>query len=202
MLHVAEPGMSLTDRSRFCQGPAMPQFDPPVLTTWSGWPDLLTGPYVVVFRWALTPEINRVECVGLEVRTYADESLPGVENWAGPREPEASRRAVTAQLWRSLRVRELIDTERRSLADKIGDASWKELWRREPPRGDYLRRGDHEKVAAVYRAALAAGEPPRRAVARAFQLSPSAAANRIARARAHGLIPATTRGRTHETRKP
>lgn len=179
----------------------MPAFDPPVLTSWTGWPDLLEGPYFVVLHWALTDDAARVECVGLDLRTYADESLKHVEDYRGPRAEQAADRAITTDLWRSIRVRELIDRERRAFAEHMDESPWAEIWSKPPPRGDYLRRGDHEAVAAVYLHALAAGKRPRKAVAETFHLSPSAAAKRIARAREHGLIPATSRGRTHETRQ-
>lgn len=50
-------------------------------------------------------------------------------------------------------------------------------------------------VATIYRAAMANGEPPTRAVARQLDLSHMAAAKRVQRAREAGLLPSTARGR-------
>jgi hypothetical protein len=70
-------------------------------------------------------------------------------------------------------------------------------------RGRVSRRGGrpklyddahYQKVAAVYRAAWAAGKYPRLAVADAFQESPSAAGKWISKCREKGLLPPTTRG--------
>lgn len=52
----------------------------------------------------------------------------------------------------------------------------------------------YQRVAAVYRAALIAGEHPRLAVADAFQESPSAAAKWIRTCRDKGMLLPTTRG--------
>lgn len=180
----------------------MSTFEPAVLRSWRGWPDFLEGPYFLVFHWALTPDGQRVECVGVDLRTYADEEMSGVkEGWRGPRAEDASARTITTDVWRSLRLGELVDSERRAFAEQIGRdpqfASWAATWRRPRPRGLHLARGDHRAVADIYLEAMRAGDPPRQAVADTFGISPSSAANRIARARAHGLLPATTRGRTH-----
>jgi hypothetical protein len=53
----------------------------------------------------------------------------------------------------------------------------------------------YQNVAAVYRAALVAGEHPTEAVGNAFFLGKSAASNLVARCRKKGLLPPTKRGR-------
>ncbi len=52
-----------------------------------------------------------------------------------------------------------------------------------------------EAIAATYTDALAARKPPTREVARHFQVSESTAAKWVARARALGLLPKTTKGK-------
>ena len=51
------------------------------------------------------------------------------------------------------------------------------------------------EVAAVYRLAWEDGRPPTEAVADHFQITHSAAAKRVSRARQAGFLPPTTRGR-------
>lgn len=52
------------------------------------------------------------------------------------------------------------------------------------------------RVAAIYRDAIDAGTPPLAAVAERLGISRRAAADRVYRARAAGLLEATSRGRT------
>lgn len=175
-------------------------------TTWRGWPHAITGPYVLVFRWALSGSEAPVECVGLDLHTFADRGLPGVEHYRGPGQ-DRDPAPITAELWRSVPVRAVIEAERRSLAKELRASSDPRLrkiaesWARPRPRVGVLRRGDHERVATVYRDALRRGDNPTQAVARAFHLSTSAAAKRVARAREHGLLPPTTRGKAAGHRK-
>lgn len=163
------------------------------LTTYEGWPDHFEGPNFLKLHWAPVSDGGRIECVGIELHTYNPDSerLRGL--WDGPTEPDPAARTVTTELWRSVRLRQVIEGQRRELA-KLLPEPWAEQWA-PLPQGLALQRGDHQAVADVYLRAVAAGEKPRMAVAKAFTLSPSAAAKRIARAREHGLIPATTRGR-------
>ena len=51
------------------------------------------------------------------------------------------------------------------------------------------------EAAALYASALSVGQHPTAAVAAGLNISRSAAAKRVARARALGLLPATTRGK-------
>lgn len=162
-----------------------------------GWPSPRTGPHALVFRWAMTLDRNRIECVGLELCTAAYSGLIVAEGL--PTIEQGTRVPLDAELWRKVPVREEIERERSSLARHMDpDDPRSEPWRRRRPRGGFLRRGDFQKVADVYTDALRRGEPPRLAVAVKFQLSPSAAAKRIARAREHGLLPPTTRGRAEK----
>lgn len=58
-----------------------------------------------------------------------------------------------------------------------------------------LTDSDYERVAQVYRAAIAEGRPTQHAVKDAFTVSQSRAAALIGEARKRGLLPPTTRGK-------
>jgi hypothetical protein len=76
--------------------------------------------------------------------------------------------------------------------------SYREAWSSERTgRGRPPKYGlDHfEDVARVYRGAFARNRTPTRGVARHFEVTESTAAKWVARCRALGLLPKTTRGR-------
>lgn len=79
------------------------------------------------------------------------------------------------------RLRQQVEPERASLAK---------------PRGGRDLGDDHyREVAQVYKAAVAAGDSPTKAVADHFTVSKSSAAKKVARARERDFLPPTSRGR-------
>lgn len=166
------------------------------------WPDRSRGPWLIDLRFAVVDE--RVECVGIELRSYRHDD----EAWlALPRAGEGNEPVRVAML-REIPLGSLIATEKLRAAHTLRShlrhlrrddlaaetAAWEKGAARtrggRPPEDLSL-----EQVAQVYREAAVATNAPTRAVAEAFQLSRSAAAKRVARARAAGLLPPTERGR-------
>lgn len=158
---------------------------------------------------------GRAECVGLAIRSYATGTeLDGLKGIEGQPllpirshilrgrlieliEQERQRRArPNPQMWRGIGTAEdqRVNAERQAVkAAKFAKGRGRKLVGadgRVLPPADALA-----EVADIYRQAYAAGLSPTRAVAEALSLSPSAAAKRVGRARAAGLLPPTTRGR-------
>jgi hypothetical protein len=148
---------------------------------------------------------GRAEPVGLDLRTFRR---------TGPERPSralpgARMRPITTYDLRGLRLAEIVAEARRRVASALlaptGDEEWdatpwagglEEAWtpagRGRPP----LYGPEHfREVAEVYRSAFAIGMPPTLAVAKRFTVTKSTAAKWIAKARALGLLPPTTRGR-------
>jgi hypothetical protein len=141
---------------------------------------------------------GRAECVGVNLTTT---------NSGGRHE-----RAVTAQRLRQLPLGHLIEEKRRTLRTMANDPEWAKVApnaqkqaatafangsrRLTGPDGSPLPVDDALRlVAEVYQAAWARRPDPTAAVAEAFGLSKSAAAKRVARARARGFLPPTTQGK-------
>jgi hypothetical protein len=174
----------------------------PEIVTVRGWPDLNRGPYVLKLRWRVVR--GRMECVGVELRTYSDDAEDGElrRTWRGPRADDAE--PVTTDVWRSVALGAVVDGERRAMlkqvevAELLG-ASWaaevRADWTPRPRRGRQLGRGEHERVAEVYLDALRRHENPTQRVADVYGLTYPAAAKRVQRARAAGHLPATLQGR-------
>lgn len=176
------------------------------------WPDPDSGPWLVQAHWALVD--GRIDCVGLTLRSYrkaeemwADEALP---RFGPPGRVGRSPVVLNSQVWRSLRISEVLRLLRRrglqgaqavllpflehvdpSSPLREGVERTLRGWRQPPVRGPLTREG----VAEVYRTAYQRGEAPTKAVERAFRLTASAAAKQVSRARAAGLLPATTKGK-------
>ncbi len=171
------------------------------------WPDSETGPWLIGTTWTVAG--SRVECVRVELRSYREPS----EAWAEGRLPLLGDDAVSpvdSTVWRSIPIARVIQQARERAQEDVeawfdralsnpslpqwmrDDAeAMRAAWRARPERGPLTR----EAVAQVYRDALSHGEPPTKAVEREFRLSASAAAKQVARARAAGLLPSTTRGK-------
>lgn len=173
------------------------------------WPDPLSGPWWISFRWAVTA--GRIECVGVEARSCREENEdwpPELPSWSD--EPPA----LTWDVWRSLPVPTMVRDLRQGLANL--DAQWWRAWADDPTLsadqdGRWRRRAAeaearvagptalplsvYDEVARVYVAAWKAGKAPTQAVAKHFTISASAAAKRVMRARQTGALPPTTRGK-------
>lgn len=158
------------------------------------WPDEGTGPWLAEIE--LREIGGRAECVGLRIE------------WAG--DPRHLRALTTSDL-RRLRLAEMIAGGRKghrevdvtAFVDHLRESGI--ITRAEPPPagpsagsqgGRPILYGDdhYEEVAQVYRRAFAEGQPPRRAVAEWFNVSPSAASKWVAEARKRGTLPPTERG--------
>lgn len=173
------------------------------------------GPWVVELHWA---EIGgRAEVVGVEVRSFRRPRDGGV--WGPtahlPTQAEATQ-ILTAETLRQVPLGRLTDEVRRAASTR-----WRDVARRRRPNERYIGMGKSwapsditseqaeawgsstpgsvleglQKVAEVYTTAHRAGEPPTGAVGQHFQITHSAAAKRVSRARAAGLLPQTSRGR-------
>jgi hypothetical protein len=130
-------------------------------------------------------------------------------------------RAITASVLRDIRG-EVFEAERARVVERLGwkvfpmpgstaeDAeraqqhkrAQRDVFTAPRPRKLTGRKGDTlsadeglRAVAEEYQRAYAAGEAPTKAVARAFKLSRSGAAKRVARARERGFLPKTEQGR-------
>jgi len=136
------------------------------------------GPWLVVLHWALiagTPQV-----VGLELRSYAK----GGERHDLPAQADATE-VVTGSVLRSVRVAELADRERQALEPQPPAE----------PKAPVTERV--QKAAQIYRENRAVGRPPTKGVAEALDISSTAAAKLVARAREAGLLPpAPTAART------
>lgn len=144
-------------------------------TTERRWPDPEKGPYRLTLFWRRRN--GRPEQVGLQL-------LPD----AG-REEEAP--VLTTSALRDLKIAEIAAEDREGLP-YIAPA---------PPQPEVVAEGMRPatlrrltRAADVYQAAWRVGEPPTRAVAMKMNLSESAAANLVRRARLAGLLPPTTGG--------
>lgn len=175
------------------------------------WPDAQRGPWLVTAQFARVD--GRMEVVGLELRSarrhkrdddgrivdaeprlreVLPPAYPDLENLTG-REPLP----LKSEVWRSLPVAALSTELRASWVDALDDsgllaANPRAAARWQGPRED--RRVTLEDVAAIYLDALDEGRPPTKAVQEALHLSKSAAAQRVARARAAGLLGETRKG--------
>lgn len=143
------------------------------------WPDETYGPWLIVLRW---DEIDgRPECVGLDMsRIHQDQPLV-VES-----DHEASYFTyLTGSALRRLPLADLIARDRAELAPPV-----------EAVGGMRKSAADRLRLAAeVYRDAAAEGGKPTKAVAERFGISSGGASNLVARARAAGLLPPTSRGK-------
>lgn len=140
-------------------------------------------------------------CVGADLRAFTlsrDEETAHIQG--------DGTNLLTAEVWRSIPIKTLIAKEIAAFVDYYREMQGETIPdaaddRRTGPRlfwtGDRLR-----DVAAIYRANLGTGAPTR-AVAEAFDVSPSMGAKLVARARAEGLLGATSKGKPGELpRKP
>ncbi len=171
------------------------------------WPHPGKGPWVVTLWFA---ELDgRMECVGLDLRSF-DTDRDGRPKG----HPDRDLRRLTATTKRELPLAELIDKRLELYAEHLLDVSEhgsgqeqlaadKPLRalaatprRNKPGRPPALGSDHFREVARVYSEAFKAGlKNPTARVAEWGHVSKSAAAKWVARARAMGLLPPTSRGR-------
>ncbi len=202
---MSKHGKVLPIRRPTVAGMFEPHADAPPDWTAVLWPDSERGPWLIRLLWA--PVVGRVECVGVEVRSYreTDEDWPPeLPRWDEDPPP------LTTSLLRGVPLHTIVTDIRRQEAagsrelgqwmsdqPEFADAAAQDGIRRAMAAWD-LPRGAPEmlnETARVYSAAWRRGEAPTKAVAARFVISESAAAKRVSRARAAGLLPPTTRGR-------
>lgn len=164
------------------------------------WPDAERGPWLV--RAAFGRVGERIEVVGVELQSLGVPEL--VERFGEMREGpsgESLPLALTSELWRTLPLGRLLAQARTAWLEALDDTGLLErnpdaaqLWTGPRRRG----RVDLERVAAIYLAAMrpgGSGKPLEDVMERLGPMSKSAAAQRVSRARAAGLLAPTTRGR-------
>lgn len=165
------------------------------------WQDPDGNVWDVVTEWA---EVDgRAECVGLTLRSYHFDGEVGGRRLLRVRPTrKAAIQPVTSTIWRAFNAAGFIEQRRRVMAEGTGTMRKHEKFRAPRRRGLTGADGNPlppmdalEAVARVYTDASNAGRNPTKAVAEAFTLSDSAAAKRVSRARAAGLLPPTTAGR-------
>lgn len=148
--------------------------DQPARVSVHRWPDPDGGPWRVELQWG---EVDgRPECVGVQL---AQVVLTESESEA------RCVRALTAAILRRIPVADWIADDRATIAPPV-----------EATGGMRKSAADRLRAAAeVYQAATRAGRKPTRAVAEHFGISSGGASNLVARARAAGLLPPTSRGK-------
>lgn len=172
-----------------------------------GWPDRMWGPYEVGLTFALVD--GRVECVGVDVRSF--QQLPNERDphdlYGRPPFP------ITTSALRSLRLGELINEVRDEMEEHPPErygprgevppeqlVEVRERWRTGKGGRPPTYPLEHwVEVARVYNEANMAHRTPTRAVRRRFGISATAAAKWVARCRALGLLPPTSRGKARGT---
>lgn len=181
------------------------------------WPDPKTGPWWVKVWWRVQHGVPTP--VGLSVTSWVDEEDPDNAGLAIdlPRATDdVPLPRVDGQLLRSLPVGGIVaalrEQTRQVLSQERDQTGWPEEWRRNfarfreetaeereafssNRRGRDLGAEHYREVAAVYAQAVQDGLPPTVAVAEHFHVEKSSAAKKVARARARGFLPKTTRGR-------
>jgi hypothetical protein len=173
------------------------------------------GRLVVRFGWEVVR--GRLEATGMEVessRPLAAEVVRSVR-WASVVEDARRRYLALAQTAAAGRLEEIFGSlytdarqdTREEVAERVTGRAQETLSALEerpgrPGRPRQYGREHFEEVARIYSEAYAKGEPPTRTVAERFQVSRSAAAKWVARARDAGLLPEAEgtrpRGRTAE----
>lgn len=144
------------------------------------WPDRQAGPWLLELRWRVID--GRPECIGLRLASGDTFRDLIAEDW----EP-GDGQPVTASLVRLLGIPAHIATDRAAMTEALT----------EPIPTPGMRRSTiarFQRTAEVYRHALAEGHKPVAAVAEAFGITSSSAANLVARARAAGFLPPASPG--------
>lgn len=161
-----------------------------------------------VFDLTWTHVSGRLECVGATLRTFPTQQEVAR---AHPEEQLPEPQPVTALLWRTARLGEAIEATRRTherivaqltsddsesgsvyveRAQNLAEARGGRTGRK-PDRGP----DDFRRVAEVYSAAYRRHENPNEAVQAAFTIGRSGASKLIRRARDHGFLGETSRGK-------
>lgn len=173
------------------------------------WPNPATGPWLLKLEWVTVRQ--RPECIGVELRSFrktGEAWPPELPTW------RESCPALTSDVWRALPIATIVRDLRLEMASSsvvtlsqmIDSGEWSGDDKRDLRRlrtaaavplaaNSALPASLHEEVAQVYEAAWKDGRSPTQTVADHFQISHSAAAKRVHRARAAGALPTTTKGR-------
>jgi hypothetical protein len=150
------------------------------------WPDREKGPWHVQFTWANCDGYARL--VAMDIRGFGGADPLGIE--------ASSIEVLTTSVLRALPLRELADTAFVLKDNLMGIVLPPDFAGQHVPGGKTgrlrLRHEDLEAVAVIYRSA---DDRPTKAVADGLGISASAAAKRVAQARAKGLLEPTTQGR-------
>ncbi len=170
----------------------------------SEWVDPNGKHWVVDTFWSVID--GRQECVGVALRSFGFTDKR--ERRGRPVRLEEGVHPLRVEVLRALTM-SVIEERRHSIAsllDELGHQTESAAFRAGQqrritgPDGAPLPTDEAlEEVARVYRAAWHERVNPTAAVAEAFTLSRSAAAKRVARARAAGLLPPTTQGQARGT---
>lgn len=148
------------------------------------------GAWIIELHWA---EVDgHFDCVGMEIRSFArdDEDAEGLECIP-----------LTTSVLRAVPLATLIDSDRRqavaNLAPEVLERAETEFGTFSPRRRGRRPGGspELEEIAQAYRDGSKLTDAPTRYVAERFGYSRSNAAKLVAKARAEGLLPQTTRGR-------
>lgn len=185
------------------------------------WPDPNDGPWLLTIWWRY--QFGVPTPVGFDMRAFdtGDRTLPNEVTLPKPDDDTPMPR-LDGQLLRQVRFMEastatlsaarqdaVLSLYWQRAAEEVADllgVDWVELPSTHPlrkqatvgiegPRGRDLGDAHYKRVAAIYRKALAEGRPPTTAVMKALHVEKSTAAKQVARARARGFLPSTTRGR-------
>jgi len=158
------------------------------------WPDPKNGPWMIVLTWA--PMDGRMECVGVEIRSYVEDGMDMDLEGAQLRGAEVT--PMSAETWRQVPIASVI------AADRTRTVEWLESTKAGGGPGFEVKdwagtgrkpRHSASRVAEIYTEAWQRGEHPTKAVAEALGISSSAAAKQVSRARALGALPPTMKGR-------
>lgn len=156
------------------------------------WPDENDGPWLINFRFQLIA--GRAECVGVGITSARP---PDTSSWEqGGKLPEVGI-PLSASLLRDLRIASLITEVRETnaeLQEMLGAREEAAAFRAPPPNMRPATVKRLQRVADAYQVAWRRGQPPTKAVAERLKVTLPAATSLVARARAAGLLPATSAG--------
>lgn len=160
----------------------MPADEVPQPKRWKrNWPDPKKGPWLLTMSFALS-DVG-VECFSLAMEPVDPGKRQGM--------------IVTTRLLREIPIRRFAREYAEETAERFGSddlLGWAAERAARTKRD--LTIAHYRRVAAIYSAATARGDPPTRAVAEELGIKPQLAATWVKRARQHGVLaPATGQGK-------